>query len=474
MKKVLSLVIVLVAVFALSGCNKGYSSDYEVLSIEQLKAEESVKITFRIPFTTTAIVNQIDDMIASFNEEYPNVHVKVETIGGYDEMKDATILHIGGGKAPTLTVGYPDHFAEYLITEAIIPLDKFIESEDPRIGYTQEELNDFLPGYLNESRQFDSEKSFIGMPFNKSTELLFYNKDFFEEFDLEVPETWEELRALSAQIYEIVEDIEDGEYSFLGNIATNIDDEHFIPMMYDSTGNLFTTIIHQFGGKYTESIYRSNGVTDVQRGKLSFANNNKAKEALTYLQTLASENVFTVPEAWEGKYGSNFFINSQILLNVGSTAGASHYSDSIGEWAVAPIPYYDEDHKFVIQQGTNLCIFSQASDMEKLAAWLLIKHFLTPENTARFAMATGYLPVRASAYELQEYVDFLNDETQDTAKVHKAAAAYSANGWQYFVDPAWSGSNKVRNEAGTALTQILVYKTDVQQAINDAINRIGQ
>jgi len=474
MKKVLSLVIVLVAVFALSGCNKGYSSDYEVLSIEQLKAEESVKITFRIPFTTTAIVNQIDDMIASFNEEYPNVHVKVETIGGYDEMKDATILHIGGGKAPTLTVGYPDHFAEYLITEAIIPLDKFIESEDPRIGYTQEELNDFLPGYLNESRQFDSEKSFIGMPFNKSTELLFYNKDFFEEFDLEVPETWEELRALSAQIYEIVEDIEDGEYSFLGNIATNIDDEHFIPMMYDSTGNLFTTIIHQFGGKYTESIYRSNGVTDVQRGKLSFANNNKAKEALTYLQTLASENVFTVPEAWEGKYGSNFFINSQILLNVGSTAGASHYSDSIGEWAVAPIPYYDEDHKFVIQQGTNLCIFSQASDMEKLAAWLLIKHFLTPENTARFAMATGYLPVRASAYELQEYVDFLNDETQDTAKVHKAAAAYSANGWQYFVDPAWSGSNKVRTEAGTALTQILVYKTDVQQAINDAINRIGQ
>lgn len=474
MKKVLSLVIVLVAVFALSGCNKGYSSDYEVLSIEQLKAEESVKITFRIPFTTTAIVNQIDDMIASFNEEYPNVHVKVETIGGYDEMKDATILHIGGGKAPTLTVGYPDHFAEYLITEAIIPLDKFIESEDPRIGYTQEELNDFLPGYLNESRQFDSEKSFIGMPFNKSTELLFYNKDFFEEFDLEVPETWEELRALSAQIYEIVEDIEDGEYSFLGNIATNIDDEHFIPMMYDSTGNLFTTIIHQFGGKYTESIYRSNGVTDVQRGKLSFANNNKAKEALTYLQTLSSENVFTVPEAWEGKYGSNFFINSQILLNVGSTAGASHYSDSIGEWAVAPIPYYDEDHKFVIQQGTNLCIFSQASDMEKLAAWLLIKHFLTPENTARFAMATGYLPVRASAYELQEYVDFLNDETQDTAKVHKAAAAYSANGWQYFVDPAWSGSNKVRTEAGTALTQILVYKTDVQQAINDAINRIGQ
>ncbi|HHU55855.1 MAG TPA: extracellular solute-binding protein [Acholeplasmataceae bacterium] len=473
MKKLLSFVIVLVAVLVLSGCQRGYSSDYEVLTIEQLKAEEKVEITFRIPFGT-AIKNVIDELVESFNEEYPNVFVDVQVISGYDEMKDATILHVGGGNAPTLSVGYPDHFAEYLITESIIPLDKFINADDPRIGYSKEEIEDFLPGYLAENRQFDSKQSFIGLPFNKSTEALYYNKEFFDEFDLKVPETWAEVEDVAEEIYAIVEDIEDGEYSFLGNIATNLEEGTFLPMMYDSTGNLFTTIIHQFGGKYTEAIVRANGVTDVQRGKIAFKDDAKAKEALTYLQNLAKKNVMNVPEAWEGMYGSNFFINGQILMNVGSTAGASHYSNSIAEWAVAPIPYHDEDHKFVIQQGTNLCIFSQASDMEKLAAWLLIKHFLTPENTAYFAMKTGYMPVRASAYELDEYKEFIEDDTDNFAKVHRATSEYSKGGWNYFVDAAWAGSNKVRQECGTAVTQILVLQTDVQKAFNDAVGRIGQ
>lgn len=475
MKKFLSLVIVLVTVFALAGCNKGYTSNYDVLTIEELEAEESVDITFRIPFgdTIQAVINELID---SFNEEYPNVNVTLEYIGGYDEMKDATIIHIGGGKAPTLAVGYPDHFAEYLITESIITLDKFIEAKDPKIGYSIKEIEDFLPGYLAENRQFDKEKSFVGLPFNKSTEALYYNKQFFDEFDLKVPETWAEVEDIAEQIFEIVADIEDKEYSFLGDIETNLKDNRFLPMMYDSTGNLFTTIIHQFDGVYTEAIYREGGVTDVQQGKLSFKDNEKAKEALTYMQELANNNVVNVPEAWEGQYGSNFFINSQILMNVGSTAGSSHYADSIGEWAVAPIPYYDEDHKFVIQQGTNVAIFSQASDMEKLAAWLFIKHCLTPENTAKFAMGTGYMPVRASSYELEEYEEFLNNPIPaqiNTSKVHKATAAYSTGGWEYFVDPAWAGSSKVRSEVGTAVTQILVNKETVAKAFEDAVNRIG-
>lgn len=477
MKKFLSFIVVLFITFALVGCGGGRrpSADYEVLTMEELRAEENIDITFRIPFGDN-IQEVINDIIDSFNEEFPNITVNLEVIGGYDEMKDATIIHIGGGKAPTLAVGYPDHFAEYLITESIITLDNFINAKDPEIGYTEEEINDFLPGYLEENRQFDADGSFVGLPFNKSTEALYYNKEFFDEFELNVPETWAEVEEVSAEIYEIVADIDDGEYSFLGDIASNLAADSFLPMMYDSTGNLFTTIIHQFDGIYTEPIYRAGGITDVQEGRLTFNENAKAKEALTYMQELADKDYLNVPEVWEGNYGSNFFINSQILMNVGSTAGSSHYSNSIGEWAVAPIPYYDADHKFVIQQGTNIAIFSQASDLEKLAAWLFIKHALTPENTAYFAMGTGYMPVRASSYELDEYVEFLENPAPsqvNTSKVHKATAEYSSGGWNYFVDPAWAGSSKVRAEVGTAVTQILVNKIDVSKAFADAVGRIG-
>lgn len=477
MKKILSFIIVVIAVVAFSGCKPRHvTSEYRVATIEELRAAENVDVKFRIPFGTN-IQTVIQDLIDSFNEEYPNVTITLDVIGGYDPMKTATINDIAGGVAPTMTVGYPDHFAEYLITESIIPLDPFIESDDPVIGYTDAEINDFLPGYLQESTQFDQEGSIMGLPFNKSTEALYYNKNFFDEFNLTVPTTWAEVESVATQINTIVAGLENGQYSWMGDIKTNYDAGKFLPLMYDSTGNLFTTAIHQFGGEYTKSIYRAGGVTDVQNGLLKFQEDAKAKEALTFMQDLAKAKLMNVPEAWEGSYGSNFFINSQIIMNIGSTAGSSYYNDSIAEWEVAPIPYYDAEHKFVIQQGTNVCIFSQASDLEKLAAWLFVKHCLTPENTADFAIRTGYMPVRASAYELAAYKDFLENPTPDniaTSKVHNATKAYSGNGWNYFVDAAWSGSNKVRTEVGTAVSQILVYNADVQTAFDEAVARIGQ
>ena len=41
-----------------------------------------------------------------------------------------------------------------------------------------------------------------GIPFNKSTEMLFYNADLLKEYGVEVPKTLEELKEASKTIYE--------------------------------------------------------------------------------------------------------------------------------------------------------------------------------------------------------------------------------------------------------------------------------
>ena len=174
----------------------------------------------------------------------------------------------------------------------------------------------------------------------------------------------------------------------------------------------------------------------------------------------------------ELSYGSYAYNVGKAIMNIGSTGGSGYYSDAICSTGVAPIPYKDAEHKSVIQQGTNVCIMSQASDLQKLAAWLFIKHMLTPENTAEFAITTGYMPVRQSAYDLPDYLDFLDGPTT-AAKVHKATAKYAAEGYQYFVDAAWAGSSNVRTECQTAIAQILVDKANIAQALQDAVNRIG-
>lgn len=476
MKKILVFIVMLLVVVAAVGCGNRHTSAYKVLTVEELKAAPSVDVSFRVPFAE-GIRNTIQDLIDSFNVEYPNVNITLDHVSGYDPMKESIIQDIAGGKAPTMAVGYPDHFAEYLITEAIINLDDFIKASDPVIGYTQDELDDFVPGYLEENRQFTRDGGYHGLPFNKSTEVMYYNVDFFEEFGLEVPKTWAEMETVSAQINVIVASLTDKSYAWMGKIKTNLEKGEFMTSMYDSSANYAITMIRQFGGEYTGKLFLEGGIVDVQRGTLKFATNAKSKEAFDYVKKLATDKVTSIPDIWEQLYGSNMFINSQVIMNVGSSAGANNYSKSISRWAVAPIPYKDADHKYVIQQGTNVAIFSQATDLEKLAAWLFIKHCLTPDNTVYFARKTAYMPVRKSAYDLPAYTSFLTNPAPadvGSSKVHNATFEYAKEGWTYFVDAAWAGSNKVRLEVGTAVAQIIVYKTDVQTALDEAIGRIGQ
>ena len=178
MKKLFVLILTLVVAVALVGCGESgqggtsiAEDNYTVETIENLKAQadDSILVSFRIPFGTNiqAVIREFAD---EFEEMYPSVKIELDIVSGYDDMKAATIQDINGGQVPTMTVGYPDHFAEYLITKSIISLDKFINDEN--VGYSEEELNDFLPGYIKENRQFDNAGSYVGLPFNKSTEAL--------------------------------------------------------------------------------------------------------------------------------------------------------------------------------------------------------------------------------------------------------------------------------------------------------------
>ena len=119
MKKLFVIILTMVATLALVGCGGTTSTDasiaetnYTVETVENLKAQadDSVLVSFRIPFGTSiqAVIREFAD---EFEELYPSVKIELDVVSGYDEMKEATIQDINGGVVPTMTVGYPDHFA---------------------------------------------------------------------------------------------------------------------------------------------------------------------------------------------------------------------------------------------------------------------------------------------------------------------------------------------------------------------------
>ena len=168
--------------------------------------------------------------IGEFNKLYPNITVEHSTYGGWSDIASLINTEIMGDNQPNIAYCYPDHVATYNMSKSVVILDDLINStiEVTRddgttevLGLTAEQIDDFIDGFYNEGMQYGDGLMYT-MPMSKSTEVLYYNKTFFDENNLSVPTNWEEMEAVCAKILEI--------------------DPKCIPLGYDSEDNWFITM----------------------------------------------------------------------------------------------------------------------------------------------------------------------------------------------------------------------------------------
>ena len=389
----------------------------------------------------------LDEMIDEFEALYPNITVNASSQGSYNNLKSKYIAAIAAGLAPTMTVGYTDHFMSYLEGDAIIPLDDFITHDTWGI-----DINDIIPSYMNENSQYPG-GYYYSMPYSKSTEFMIYNKTLFDANGITIPSdtpiTWDMLDTYASTM-----------------VGTGANQCEYL-VNYDSGANLFITSSKMWDAPYT------NDMGDI------LINNDTTKAMLSAIQTRFNDNTMTLPTVWNESYGSTNFINQDVCMQVGSTAGVYYNIPYDGEFEVgiAPIPQYDLDNKAVIQQGPNIGISSNTTDAERLAAWLLYTFLTNPENTAQWAMFTGYLPISYAGYETSAYQDYLNitDPLSDlyysslTSKV-----AYTQLDYMFydttFVGPVTSGD--ARNQTQTLMNNI-IYGYTIEEVINDMLIQLN-
>lgn len=469
MKKSLLLLMVLLFGLVFVGC----------------KSDDRIVVRFTV--TSGQITNAIKNLQfeQKFEAENPEIDVQLMSIeGSYDDIRAQTIMDINTGSktAPDLVIGYPDHFAEYFGGGALVNLQPYIDNEE--YGFTDEEMDDFLESYLAENRGFSSSKpdDLFGLPFNKSTEVLIYNKTAMEElfgddWEDKIPATWDDLETLGLEIiqkvtageldnvWEVTADNPStpdvNEQTFL-KVSDYLKNKKFAPFGYDSSGNAFITLTRQWGGKYTER-------DSVARGYAVF-NNAESKAMMNRVLELHEDGIFNLAPNFGDEYCSDALKAIRCILTVGSTAGVRYnLSDKYPyELGVAPIPYQDAERKYVIQQGTNICMLNVNSTEEELvAAWKFLKFMLSTENVAAFAIETGgYFPTRKSAFEDERYQNYLTNPTDDKKAYSWAAKVVFENyvdTYTYFVDPAFIGSSEIRAQVGYLFEDVLVNNADIDE-----------
>lgn len=421
--------------------------------------------------------------IQKFEETYPGWKVESSQIGNYDQVKSAIVADLVAGTQPDLAYCYADHVAQYLESETVVNMSKFIddtnklstvvlegdnwvEKEFGTIGYSAEEIADFVPGYYAEGyaknyagyEKYFQADDIITMPFQKSTEVLYYNADALIELgykdadgNLVLPEviTWD-------WVWKVC-------------VAAKAKWPSSTPLGYDSESNWFITACEQNGWGYT---------TANANDHFKFYNDN-TQAFLADLRTKYQAGLFTTQEIY-GSYSSNLFVkgveDGGSVFSIGSSGGASHQATENFTWGVAPIPATRKAdgtiNNAAISQGPSLVMFETASsnnEQKQLMTWEFVKVLLSPEIQAGFASVSGYMPPRMSTYEVPSYAAFLEGDSIVSVTAKVAASMVD----RYYTSPAFVGSSTARTQVGTALMYAVMGSKTPQQALYDAFKKCG-
>ena len=406
----------------------------------------------------------IDKYIPQFNEMYPNITIDHQQMGDYNGVRDQISKELTAKNAPSIAYCYPDHVALYNKAKAVLTLDSYIEStatvtkEDGTtevFGIPMEQRQDFTLGYYVEGRAYGDDKMYT-LPFSKSTEVLYYNKTFFEANGYEVPKTWDDMETLCKTIKESAP------------AGKNV-----IPLGYDSESNWFITMTEQMKTPYTSA-----------KGD-HFLFDTEENRAFVKRFSDWYDKGYVITEELNGGYTSDLFAQKSpdkaiSYMCIGSSAGASYQcpdlvKDENGndvypfEVGIAMIPQANPEEPKAISQGPSLVLFKK-SEQEQAAAWLWAKFLTTTvELQADFSMTSGYAPVIGSVTNDELYAKFLA-EADGNAKLQASCVKQTiAQKDAFFVSPAFVGSSQARDAVGLLIQRCFVKKDIGTQSIESFI-----
>ncbi len=378
----------------MTGCKKSEdTSSAEIVT----EITEPVEITFWHAMNGD-LEKSLQGLTDKFMETNENITVTLQNQSSYPELQQKITATSASPKdLPTMTQAYPHWMVNAIQDGLLVDLKPFIENET--IGF--EGYGEILEGFRTAS---DIDGKIYGMPFNKSTEVIWYNKTLFEELGLEAPKTFEEFKQVSQTI---------------------ADEKGIVGAGFDSLNNFFTTYLKNEGVDFNKD-------TDLA--------GPEALAAANYYLDGVKDGYFRI--AGTDNYLSGPFANETLGMYVGSNAGESFVKQGVGdkfEVGVAPYPA-----EAVMQQGTDVYVFDSATAEQKTAAYEFLKFLSSTENQITWATETGYIPATQDAINADEYKNsgslvapILADATAKNLYVNEVAAG---------VDSAYTESKVVMED----------------------------
>jgi multiple sugar transport system substrate-binding protein len=310
---------------------------------------------------------KLNAIVDAFNRSQTSVAVKAEYQGDYSALFKKLLAGVAAHQTPDLAVSYPSMVSEYQSAGAMVALDPYIRSA--RYGLSKSEQDDYIQPYWNEGKYPEYGNQMLSFPFTKSLLVLYYNADKLKEARIEKPPadwTWGDFASACKRV---------------------------------TTGRTRGWAIAVSASTFDGMVYSRGGKLISENQKHWLFDDQAGTDSLLLYQTAVREGWGNVVSQANGDQSD--FADGNAAFALSSSSGFPFYKDAVDngaqfKWSVATIPHGDGVAPATVLYGGSLAVFRGVPE-KQLAAWLFLKYFSSPDVTADWSTATGYMPVRTSA-----------------------------------------------------------------------------
>lgn len=326
------------------------------------------------------------NLIASnFNASQDEVELTPVFKGSYEEALTAGIAAFRGGEQPNILQVFDAGSATIIGAKgAVIPVQDLLEQSGADFN-----IEDYISGV----RYFysDSEGKMIGMPFNSSSPIMYYNIEAFEKAGVDLPKSWEDFEA----------------------IAPALKDAGYTPLVQSHLPWEFT---ENFFSRNNLPFASNNNGYDGAKGTKLLVNTDPLKMMFSKLLEWRENGLF---EFYGTSWGDNQtpFEQGDVALWIGSSGsfGGLRQTATMPFGAI-PLPFWksiagDEGYQSFIG-GAALFAMSGKSDEENMATAKFFQYMSSPEVQLLWHKRSGYVPITIAAYELAKAEGYYEETPQ--------------------------------------------------------------
>jgi sn-glycerol 3-phosphate transport system substrate-binding protein len=348
------------------------------LVVGNAHAQSKTELTFYYPIAVGGpLTKVIDNLVAGFEKENPNVKVTSVYAGNYDDARIKALAAQKAGQPAQMSVLFSIDIYELLEQDLIVPFDDLATTAADKAW-----LKSFYPALMANGTY---KGKVYGIPFQRSTIVMYWNKDAFKEAGLDPekpPASWNEMRTMAAKL---VKKDASGNVSRWG-------------VMVPSTGYPYWMF---------QAFSRQNGqdLMNPEGNRTNFTHPDVIN-ALQYWTDLGRKH--RVMPAGTVEWGTlrQNFVEGKTAMMWHTTGNLTAVKDG-AKFAFGVTMLPASKQRGSPTGGGNWYLFKKSTPAERKAAFEFIKWITAPERAADWSIATGYVAVSPAAYDtpkLKTYV----------------------------------------------------------------------